>query len=341
MEIIYSSWKYLVLSAPYLLAGLLVSGVIHEYLGTEFIKKNLNKNSLSHIVKAALIGIPLPLCSCSVIPTAITLKKAGASNASTSSFLVATPESGIDSMAMTWAVMDLPMTIFRPLAAFFSAITTGILQMLFNSNEKKTTDEVHCPKCPSTTKSKNSITSIKRMIKYAFSDLIDDMASWLLLGIVLGGLIDLFLPMDIFQSLGAWNSRLLILLVGIPVYICASAATPIAASLVLKGMSPGVALILLLVGPATNISNLLVMQKYLGKKGILLNIISITISALIASFVVDFCYDFFAWPFSFKIAAHTHQEHTPWWQTICAVFLGALMLKGVFLDLKEKIKKFS
>ena len=337
MELFYSIWKFLTLSAPYLLLGLLISGIIHEYLGVEFIKKNLKKNSLSNTIKAALIGIPLPLCSCSVIPTAITLKKAGASNASTSSFLVATPESGIDSMAMTWAVMDIPMTFLRPIVAFLSATITGILQILFNPHSPKLIGEKNCPKCPS---SKKNAASLRNMFKYAFVDLIDDMSFWLLIGIILGGVIDLFLPSHVFQSLGTWDTRLFVLLAGTPVYICASAATPIAASLVLKGMSPGVALLFLMVGPATNISNLIILQKYINKRGVILNIIGITTVALIASFLVDFCYEYFAWPSTFKLAEHTHKEHSStWWQQASAILLGFLMLKGLIYELKKKVMK--
>ncbi|MCY4524489.1 MAG: permease, partial [Halobacteriovoraceae bacterium] len=159
MELFFASWNFLLLSAPYLLTGLLISGLIHEFLGAEYIERKLKKNSLSNVIKAALIGIPLPLCSCSVIPTAVTLKKAGASNASTSSFLVATPESGVDSIAMTWGVMDLPMTIFRPIFAFLSAVATGTLQMLFNPHSPKSIKAESCSQCPSA-KSGKSLKNI-------------------------------------------------------------------------------------------------------------------------------------------------------------------------------------
>ena len=125
-------WIYLLRSAPYLMLGLLLSGIIHQFITVEFIKRNLGKNSLLDVFKATLIGIPLPLCSCSVIPTSITLKKSGASNGATSAFLISTPESGIDSIMMTYALMDFPMTILRPIAAFCSAMVAGLLQLAFN-----------------------------------------------------------------------------------------------------------------------------------------------------------------------------------------------------------------
>ncbi|MCY4524520.1 MAG: permease, partial [Halobacteriovoraceae bacterium] len=133
--------------------------------------------------------------------------------------------------------------------------------------------------------------------------------------------------------------RFLVLLAGIPIYICASAATPIAAALVLKGMSPGVALLFLMAGPATNISNLVILQKYINKKGVLLNILGITVTALLASFIVDFCYEYFSWPASFKIMDQHHHHSFSWWENICGAILAILILKGVFLDIKKKMTK--
>lgn len=330
-------WKYLLLSAPYLVIGLLASGVIHQFVPIEKVKKWLGGNKLSNIIKASLIGVPLPLCSCSVIPTAVTLRKAGASNGSTSAFLISTPESGVDSISITYALIDLPMTIIRPVAAFFSGIIAGLMQFKFNDFVYIDTEEAKS--CCSKNKDSQKSNKFIGMFQYGFGKLINDIAAWLAVGILLGALIDLVVPASFFADLGAIESRFMILLVGIPLYICASASTPIAASLMLKGLSPGCAILFLLVGPATNISNIAVLQKFIGKKGVLINVLSIAIVALIFSYLTDYLYQDF---FSLNLKAfQPHHEHgATWWETACAVFISALIIKGIYVEnIKPKFKK--
>ena len=327
MELLLAIWKYLLLISPYLLLGFMVAGLIHSYITVERIKNTLGKKNITSIFKAAILGIPLPLCSCSVVPTAVTIKKAGANNGATSSFLIATPESGVDSIMVTYSLMDLPMAIFRPLAAFFSAITAGILQHFFNHFEAPEEPPSCC--CHHSTSSSVPTSKLKEAFFYSFGRLINDMAGWLLIGILLGGIIEYFIPANIFAHYDGLIGRLIILAIGIPFYICASASTPIAAALVLKGLSPGMALLLLLVGPATNISNLLVLQKYLGKKGVLINVISIAFVALLFSYAVDYLYLHFNWGTNFKVIAHS-THHATWYQIISAIILLILLLKGIW-----------
>jgi uncharacterized membrane protein YraQ (UPF0718 family) len=332
-------WSYLLVSAPYLLFGLLISGAIHMLIPMELVKKWLGSKKLSTVFKAAAVGVPLPLCSCSVIPTAVTLRKAGASNAATSAFLISTPESGVDSISITYALMDLPMTIIRPIAAFSSAFVAGILNFFFNDFEVESGETAKAG-CCSKTKAKQatpdmSMTEkVKGVFGYGFGKLSDDIAAWLTIGILLGALIDFVVPPDFFANMGMIQNRLMILLVGIPLYICASASTPIAVSLMLKGLSPGSALLFLLVGPATNISNIAVLQKYIGKKGVIINIASIGIVALIFSFIVDYLYAHF---FVLKLnqVLHEHDHGGAWWEVVAAVILIGLLSKGIY---KEKIK---
>ena len=221
--------------------GLLLSGIVHQFITVEFVRRNLGKNSLWDVFKAAVIGIPLPLCSCSVIPTSITLKKSGASNGATSAFLIATPESGIDSIFMTYALMDLPMTILRPVAAFFSAVVAGLLQLNFNPSPVGGPSGGGC--CP-----KSGRSRVYSVFHYGFYELLRDISGWLAVGLILGAVIVYFVPESLFMQLSQTQGRLLIMAIGIPFYICASATTPIAAALIMKGMSPGTALLLLLFG---------------------------------------------------------------------------------------------
>lgn len=337
MTFIDAFWDYLVLTAPYLLFGMIGAGIINEFLNMKTIEKHLSGKGWGTIFKASAFGVPLPLCSCSVIPAAVTLRKKGANNGATSSFLISTPESGIDSMVMTYGVMDLPMTIIRPIAAFLTAMVAGIFQNLFNDfelpAEEKSTGGC-CKKAAAAAEKKEK--SVKNVFKFAFVDLADDLAVWLTIGLVVGAAMNVYLPVDVFNNLPDWGERLIVLGFGIPFYICASASTPIAASMMMKGMSPGVALIFLLVGPATNFTNLAVLQKFIGKKGTIINILSIAIVSLILSYVVDGIYSGFNLPTEYNIENHSH-SHQMWYEHVMAGFLLVLLLKGVY---KEKLASF-
>lgn len=380
MEFLTALWKYIGLSAPFLLMGFFIAGLIKLLVPMSLVRKWLGKKNFASIFKAALVGVPLPLCSCSVIPTAITIKKAGANNGATSAFLISTPESGIDSISMTYAMMDLPMTIIRPIAAFISAFVAGIGQYLFNDKEYITEDEAPVKSCCS---SKNKEISIKpccsmkkvetpvksccsaksevhhghthpapsvknvnflqKVLHHAYIELIEDVAFWMTLGLILGAVIDFFVPSDFLAHANGTMGRLVILGIGIPFYICASASTPIAASMMLKGLSPGAALLFLLVGPATNITNLLVLQKYIGKRGVIINIISIGGVALALSYGVDFLYTFYQWPLSFNIGhQHDHSTGLLWWQHLSGAIFAVLLLKGLWnVEVAPRLRKFS
>ena len=322
MELLVSLWNYIVKTAPLLLLGLVGAGLVHSFASLNWIKSHLGGNGLWPILKAAFLGIPLPLCSCAVVPTAVELRKSGVGNAPTSSFLISTPESGIDSIAVTYALMDLPLTILRPLSAFITSLMAGVFQKFFN-DYKVVAFESSC--CGPSSSKENKIV---KGLKYGLFDLADDLSVWLFIGLFLGGVLDYFLPLNYFGGLNEHTGKFLILLVGIPLYICASATTPIAAALVAKGMPPGTALILLLVGPATNISNIAVLQKYIGKKGVLINIIIIAVVSLVLSYVVDFLYTFFSWELNFRIV-ETHHHTGPVFDQFCGALLVALLIKGV------------
>ncbi len=341
MEFIHALWKFLTLSAPYLLFGLFFAGLIHQYVSVDTIKKWFGGNKFTGVVKASLIGVPLPLCSCSVIPAAVTLKKNGASNGATSGFLIATPESGVDSILVTWGMMDPLMTIVRPIAAFASAFFAGILQIVFKTDIDVPKEEETKSCCASTScgSEKKKENKLLKAIKYAYVDLLEDIALWLTFGILVGALVDVFVPADIFSQFDGFTARIAFILIGVPVYICASASTPIAASLILKGLSPGTALIMLMVGPATNISNLLVLQKYMGKKAVIINIIAISVTALAFSFGVDWLYQTLNLPLDFKIT-HEHEHSSMILNVLTGVFVlllfVALMKREILPRLERK-----
>lgn len=342
MNFFHSLWAYLLVSAPYLMVGLTLAGLFHEFMPMDKVKKWLGGKSFLSVIRAGIVGIPLPLCSCSVIPTAVEIKKSGANNGATSAFLIATPESGVDSIALTYALIDLPMAVIRPVAAFFSAFVAGALQLLFNNQEQVIDEEVKSCCAKTKNEKKTEVKKESRILKavsYGFGDLINDIAGWLTIGILAGALIDFLVPADFFLNYSQNVGRFLILLVGIPLYICATASTPIAVSLMLKGLSPGSALVLLLVGPATNISNIAVLQKYIGKKGVIINMISIAAVALLFSYITDWLYgSVFSLNLSEQLSGHEYMSH--WWQILSAIILAVLLIKGVYLEeIKPRLQK--
>lgn len=291
--ILIECWEILVESAPYVLFGFLAAGLLKALLPEETVARHLGKNSAASVLKASLFGIPLPLCSCGVIPAAIGLRKQGASKGASAAFLVSVPETGVDSIAITWALLDPLMTVIRPAAAFFTATVTGLLINRLpeekNVLPEEITQESSCS-CSSSgggsEAEKPSRPFLSRRLKggigYAFGDLLKDIGSWLLLGIAIAGVISYLVPDDFFtRYLGnELLSLLIMLVVGIPLYICASASTPVAAALVLKGLSPGAALVFLLAGPATNAATITVVARYFGRAETMLYLVSIALCSL-------------------------------------------------------------
>jgi uncharacterized membrane protein YraQ (UPF0718 family) len=308
-----SSWNLLNQSAVYMLFGLLIGGLLKEYLSPTYVANHLGSGRFSSVFKAALLGIPIPLCSCGVLPAAATLKKQGANNGAVTAFLISTPESGIDSISITWALLDPIMTVARPVAAFFSAVVAGLAENFFSfsppkpqqkdredaqqacaygCDSERSEEQVHKASAPRKSFLKNFPAKLKAGIQYAIFDIWEELAGWFMVGILLAGVITVLLP-DAFISAylgGGLSSMLLMLVIGIPLYICATASTPIAAAFLLKGVSPGAALVFLLVGPATNVTSLSVLVGLLGKRAVALYLTSIALVSVICGLILDAIY---------------------------------------------------
>ena len=282
----------------YILLGIFIAGLIQVFVDKDKIAKHLGKPGFKSVLLAAMFGVPLPLCSCGVLPTAISLRKNGASKGSVLSFLISTPESGVDSIAISYALLDPLMTIFRPIGAFVTAVVAGISENVFGKKgEGTTTKEANTCECCGKEDERNhhNHNFIKRFgygMHYAFIELLGDLAKWLTLGIIIGGIISYFVPHGLIENyLGSgWQAMLLMLIVGIPLYICASASTPIAAALIAKGMSPGVALVFLLAGPATNVAGILTVGKFLGKRSVIIYLTSISVCAVVLGLLLNQIY---------------------------------------------------
>jgi hypothetical protein len=333
-QIFIESWRLLQAASVYVLFGVLVAGLLHIFLNPASVATHLGRGKFWPVFKAALIGIPLPLCSCGVLPAAAAFKRQGANNGATTAFLISTPESGVDSIAMTYALLDPIMTVARPVAAFLTAITAGIFTNLFDRRPTglAAVPDLSCPvdNCcdgvdcrPADHKKHHSWgVKIKAGWRYAFIELWGDIAVWFLGGVLLAGLIGALVPPDMLTRYlgGGLGSMLIMLAVGIPLYICATASTPIAAALILKGVSPGAALVFLLAGPATNMTSLTVLLKILGKRAAFIYLGSIAVCTLLFGLAVDQVYSWTG--ISIQATAGQAAEWMPYWlQT-----LGALLL---------------
>ncbi len=299
-------------SAPYLLIGFSLAGLLKAVVPEDKVYKHLGENRFKSVTLASLFGIPLPLCSCSVLPVATSLRRSGASKGATTSFLISTPETGLDSIGITYALLDPIMTVARPLGAFATAVFTGsvvnfvVRRGLDGDSELSpgaphdlTHDHGHDHGAVYTPGGvgKRSVKEVARdSTAYAFGPLLDDLTVWLIIGLLVSGLIAIVVPDDFFGSIipAGFVSSVLMLLIGTPMYICAAAATPVAATLIAKGLDPGAALVLLLVGPATNATTIAIIARLLGRRVLVLHLIGVTGSALLLGLLINAVYSHFA-----------------------------------------------
>ncbi len=305
--VLWETWVILNYSTPYVLLGFIVAALLKAFIPDSLVQRHLGKPGMGGVIKAALFGIPIPLCSCGVIPAAMGLRKQGASRGSVVSFLVSTPETGVDSITITWALFDPIMTVFRPVAAFVTAIVTGLLENLVSSDEPVSEpapapeiNSAHACGCdhgcavetPGEIHQKNLMSRLKDGYNFAFGDLLSDIGKWLLMGIFLAGIVAYAVPDNFFERhLGQGILPMLLMLIaGIPVYICATASTPLAAALVMKGLSPGAALVFLIAGPATNVATMMVVYKFFGGKSLAIYLVSIAVCALAFGYLLDLLY---------------------------------------------------
>ncbi len=313
--ILAECWDILLESAPYVLFGFFATGLLRALVPEDVVARHLGKSSVGSVLKASLFGVPLPLCSCAVIPAAIGLRKQGASKGASAAFLVSVPETGVDSVAITWALLDPVMTIVRPVAAFLTATITGLLINLLPEEAAQPEDKEQsscgnsccgaeqAPQQPLMRRLRDGQT-------FAFGELLGDIGKWLLIGILVAGVISFLVPDDFMtRYLGSeFISLLIMLAVGIPLYICASASTPIAAVLILKGLSPGAALVFLLAGPATNAATLTVVYRFFGRAATGIYLASIAVSSLLFGFLLNRFYalagiDIISWVKPHEISA--------------------------------------
>ncbi|REG82221.1 SO_0444 family Cu/Zn efflux transporter [Marinomonas pollencensis] len=356
-------------SAPWLLLGFILAGLLKTFVPMSWINKQLGGHGMKATVKAALLGAPLPLCSCGVIPAAVGLRRAGASKASTTSFLVSTPETGIDSITVSYVLLGPFMAIIRPIAAVFSAILAGLLvgrddndgapntKSATPVNNKEgssccgtsTTAEPSCCGTASTAeasccsshdtpvKSASIMAKIRSSLHYAATELLDDTALWLLVGLGFAALVQTYIPDNFLAS---WGNGLLamfvMVLISIPMYICATASTPIAAGLLLAGVAPGPVLVFMMAGPATNIATLGIVAKELGNKALVGYLTGVLGGAFLFAFLIDFLIT----KFDISVVPQIGPELSllPGWVTLSTgILLAFLMVISLTKQLTKKL----
>ncbi|MDK1288591.1 SO_0444 family Cu/Zn efflux transporter [Pseudoalteromonas umbrosa] len=427
MTFINNFWQLFVISAPWLMLGLLLAGLLNVFIPKDFLQRHLGKEGLWTTIKAALIGAPMPLCSCGVIPAAIGLRRAGGSKSATTAFLVSTPETGVDSISVSYALLGPFMAIIRPIAAVTSAITAGLLvgrdsqdeagketsesptanhasccskepQVAASScaSQPKNLDEnsiscrakepqvaasscvtqpknldedkasccnkepVVAPKlereqasccasdnkkfepevstcCSSKVKNENSLLSqLWQAVKFSCNKLLSDTMVWLLIGIFFAALVQTFVPT---AFLAQWGDGILamivVILISIPMYICATASTPIAAGLLLAGVSPGAVLVFMLAGPATNVATIGVVAKELGRRAVVAYITAVIGVAIVFGFLTDYLVSHFGFEVS-AMAGHEHQILPGWVSQLMALVLVMLMLRLFAMDVMKR-----
>lgn len=325
----------LVEMAPYLLLGFLIAGVLHVFVPKAMYRRYLGKNNLASVLYAILFGVPLPLCSCGVIPTAVGMRKEGASKGATSAFLIATPQTGVDSILATYSVFGLPFALMRPLVAMVTGLFGGIVTNMTAEDEPEAAaDETHAKSGAHEHKSFGK--KCAEAFDYGFTDMLMDIGQWLIVGIVLAGLITIFVPEGFFlsyQNSGVLN-MFIVLLIACPMYVCATGSIPIAAALMLKGLSPGAALVFLMAGPATNMASMMVLGKTLGRRSLVAYLVSIVAGAIAFGLVVDnlLPQEWFAGVMTHSLhSACCHEEALPWWQVASTVLFVFLLARALYL----------
>lgn len=326
-SIIIDFWDTVAEMSPYLLLGFLVAGVLSVLVSQRLVERHLGGRGIWPLVKASILGVPLPLCSCGVIPVSMSLHKHGASKGSTISFLLSTPQTGIDSIFVTLSLLGPLFAVFRPLAAFVTGIVGGTLVDVFGQSTEdksrvlpKYTDE----SCGGAENSKK----IARGLKYGFVTLPRDIGKAMLVGLVIAAVISALVPDGYFaEKLGTGILAMVVMmLLGIPVYVCATASVPVAAALILKGLTPGAALVFLMTGPATNAASFVTIWKVLGRATAITYLATVAGCALLSGILLDYI----TAGVDFEIAARPGWMLPPAVKHISAVVLLAILTIAIF-----------
>ncbi|MBR2369803.1 MAG: permease [Paludibacteraceae bacterium] len=317
--------------SPFLLLGFFLAGIMHAFVPNALYSRYLAKDNLASIFWATLFGIPLPLCSCGVIPTAMSLRREGASKGATVSFLIATPQTGVDSIIATFSLMGLPFAIVRPVAAILTALFGGTLVNIFR-NKREEVVNIEAKVKPQTKEKVSFARKFISALKYGYVEMMQDIGKYLIIGLVVAGIITVAVPNEFF-ALFADNSllsMLLVLLFALPMYLCATGSIPIAVALMLKGLSPGAALVLLMAGPAVNFASMLVVGKVLGKKTLFIYLLSVVLGSFLCGLAIDYLLprEWFVMPWTQMQSVVEHSHSFLSFNSLCTMVMIGLLVNA-------------
>jgi hypothetical protein len=317
--------------SPYILLGFLFAGALHAFVKPELMTQHLAGKGWKPSLKAALLGVPLPLCSCGVLPTAISLRRNGASTAATTSFLIATPQTGVDSIAATYSLLGLGFAIIRPVAAFISAVLGGTLMGKLAKEDASTSHPVALSE---EQLAPTFLGKCKEMLRYGFVDMVASVGKWLVIGLVVAALITALVPDDFFVFFKNYPilAMLVVVVIAVPMYVCATGSIPIALSLMMKGITPGVAFVFLMAGPAVNFVSYTMLSHTMGRRNTLIYIALIALSAIGVGVIIDYLLPM-SWFVPQLTSAHAccAMHELSVFNTLCSVLLCALLVYALLI----------
>lgn len=333
LEFANACWLVLGQMSPYLLFGFLVAGILSVFISPAWVERHLGGRGLAPVFKSALFGVPLPLCSCGVIPVTASIRGHGASRGAATAFLLSTPQTGVDSILATYALLGPVFAVFRPLMALLTGVIGGSIVSIFEPND----GDVNRPAPPAIACSDGCggadcrENPVKKALRYGFVTLPRDIAKPLLFGIAVAGMISTFVSQDAFAAYlgGGLLSMLLMIAVGIPLYVCATASIPLAVGFMHLGASPGAALAFLIAGPATNAATIAVVWKLLGRRTALIYLSTMAIGALAAGLGLDLIYQNLP-SAEMAIRQHVHPESVGWMGHLAASALLIMLLLSLW-----------
>ena len=336
VKVASESWLVLGQMAPYLLFGFLAAGILSVCFSPKWIERHLGRRGLGPVVKASLLGVPLPLCSCGVIPVAASIRRHGASRAATISFLLSTPQTGADNIAVVYGLLGPIFAVFSPIAAFATGLLGGGLVRLFgeqNGDEQSNEEKNHaCTEACCTDKESKNI--VWRSLNFGFVILPRDIGLALLVGVLIAGTIAAVVPDNQWQTYlgGGIVSILILMAVGVPIYVCSSASVPIAVGLIHLGASPGAAFAFLISGPATNAATIATIWKLLGRRTAALYLLTIAVTAVVCGLLLDWLYWFIGSPWP-HLDQHAHEHgamsggFSAFWAIVLLLVIGFSYLR--------------